>query len=131
MNTKLLMTLSALTMGVAGIILSFMPHEILRYVGSTTITILDPLVLQILGAVYFGFGMVNWTAKANLIGGIYGRPIAMGNFCHFAIGGLALIKGYFSKPEMTLLTLSIVYIGFGILFGVVLFRHPISDKKTG
>ena len=29
MNTKLLMTVSALVMGITGIILSFLPHEVL------------------------------------------------------------------------------------------------------
>ena len=36
--------------------------------------------------------MLNWMAKGTLIGGIYNKPIAIGNFTHFTIGGLALIK---------------------------------------
>ena len=128
MNTKLLMTISALTMGVAGIGLSFLPNELLNYLSSTTPTILDPLVLQILGAIYFGFAMVNWTAKANLIGGIYARPIAIGNLTHFTIGALALIKGYFSNPETVILALSVIYTAFAILFAIVFFRHPVKAK---
>ena len=31
-------------------------------------------------------------AKESLIGGIYNRPIAIGNFMHFAVGAMALIK---------------------------------------
>ena len=122
------MTISALTMGMAGIILSFLLHEILNYLSSTTGTILDPLILQILGALYFAFAMVNWTAKANLIGGIYARPIAIGNLAHFTIGALALIKGYFSNHEMVVLILSIVYTVFAILFTIVFFTHPVKGK---
>lgn len=128
MYTRLLMTISALTMGMAGIILSFLLHEILNYLSSTTGTILDPLILQILGALYFAFAMVNWTAKANLIGGIYARPIAIGNLAHFTIGALALIKGYFSNHEMVVLILSIVYTVFAILFTIVFFTHPVKGK---
>ena len=50
------------------------------------------IVLQLLGGLYFGFGMLNWTAKGNLTGGIYSRPVAMGNLTHFVMGGLALLK---------------------------------------
>jgi hypothetical protein len=129
MNTKLLMTLSAVVMGITGILLSFLPNEVLSYVHSITGAILDALILQILGAVYFGFAMMNWTAKANLIGGIYGRPIAIGNLTHFVIGTLALIKGYFASFDLIILALSIVYGIFAILFTVVFFRHPVSDKN--
>ena len=129
MNTKLLMTISALTMGVAGIGLSFLPNELLNYLSSTTATILDSLILQILGAIYFAFAMVNWTAKANLIGGIYARPIAIGNLTHFTIGALALVKGYFSNHEMVILTLSVIYTVFATLFAIVFFKHPVKDKN--
>jgi len=129
MNTKLLMTLSAIVMGVSGIILSFLPHEVLGYLNSTTVTNLDALTLQVLGALYFGFAMINWTAKANLIGGIYGRPVAIGNLTHFTIGALALTKGYFSSLETIVLTLSIVYSVFAIIFALVFFRHPVTNRN--
>ena len=35
MNTKLLMTVSALVMGITGIILSFLPHEVLNHFNAT------------------------------------------------------------------------------------------------
>jgi Na+-driven multidrug efflux pump len=128
MNTKLLMTISALTMGVAGIALSFLPHELLSYLGPTSETNLEPLILQILGALYFAFAMVNWTSKANLIGGIYSRPIAIGNLTHFLIGALALIKGYSSNHETVILILSVVYTVFAMSFAIVFFKHPVKAK---
>ena len=36
MNTKLLMTVSALVMGITGVILSFSPHEVLHHFNATT-----------------------------------------------------------------------------------------------
>jgi hypothetical protein len=129
MNTKLLMTLSALAMGVAGVILSFLPHEISGYLHLTDGTIADALILQILGALYFGFAMLNWTARANLIGGIYSRPVAIGNLAHFTIGALALLKGYTSSLELIVLIMALVYTVFAIAFGMVFFTHPVKDKN--
>jgi len=120
------MTISALAMGITGIILSFLPHEVLNYFNAT-ITVSDPLILQISGALYFAFAMVNWTAKANLIGGIYARPIAIGNLTHFIVGSLALIKNYFGQHDPTTLMLALVYMIFAVLFSIVFFRHPVKS----
>ncbi len=128
MNTKLLMTASALTMGVAGIVLSFLPQEILSLLNPTGAG-LNVFVLQILGALYFGFAMVNWTAKANLIGGIYARPIAIGNLTHFIIGALALLKGYFSSHDKTVLIAALIYTVFAGAFGFVFFTHPVKVSE--
>jgi hypothetical protein len=130
MNTKLLMTLSALAMGIAGIILSFMPYEILHYISDTSSPTVEALVLQVLGALYFGFAIMNWTAKANLIGGIYGRPIAIGNFTHFTIASLALTKGYFLSHDIIVLVATLIYAAFAISFTIVFFRHPASDREN-
>ena len=91
MNTKILMTSSALFMAIIGIVLSFLPHEIAAYfnVEPNLITI---LFLNILSALYLGFGIINWMAKETLIGGIYNRPIAIGNLMHFGVGAIALVK---------------------------------------
>jgi hypothetical protein len=125
MNTKVLMSVSALIMGLTGIIMSFLPQEVLKYLTGSTGSGLDPLIIQLLGALYFAFGMVNWMAKGSLIGGIYARPIAIGNLTHFMIGALALLKGY-SSASPALIAATVVYIALAILFGIVFFRHPVK-----
>lgn len=127
MNTKLLMTISALILGSAGIILSFLPQESSSFLGFES----QPIILQLLGATYFGFAMINWTAKANLIGGIYGRPIAIGNFTHFVVGGIALIKLSLGNSEnISLVLLAIIYAALGALFAYVFFTHPAGTNKS-
>ena len=126
MNTKILMSVSALIMGVTGILLSFMPHEALNYLNGSTGSTMDPLFIQLLGALYFAFGMVNWMAKGSLIGGIYARPIAIGNLTHFMIGALALLKAYNSASPV-LLGATVIYVALAILFGIVFFRHPVKS----
>lgn len=127
MNTKLLMAISAVILGATGIILTFMPEEVSRILNLTESV---PIVLQILGALYFGFAMLNWTAKGNLIGGIYSKPVAIGNFTHFFIGGLALIKLAVHNLNWTSIwACAILYLIFALLFGWVLFTNPVSANK--
>lgn len=128
MNTKILMTISALILGIAGIILTFLPAEILDFFRLENTKPLS-LMLQILGALYFGFGMLNWMAKSSLIGGIYNRPIAIANFAHFTIGGLALLKTVFSNPGLSWIFwgTTLVYLFFALIFGWILFHHPAKN----
>lgn len=118
MNTKLLMAISSLFLGILGIILNFAPDEVaqaLQLNGSS-------IILQMLGAVYFGFAILNWMAKANLIGGIYSRPVAFGNFAHFLIGGFSLLK--MNSNQVGILIFCGFFLLFAILFGIVLFINP-------
>jgi hypothetical protein len=130
MNTKTLMTLSAIVLGATGILFTFMPQEVLALLQtySNSTHPLDALILQLMGAMYFGFAMINWTAKANLIGGIYGRPIAIGNFVHFAVGALAILKVYISTHEAVLIAPTLIYALFAIVFGLVFFTHPVKES---
>ena len=116
-------------MAVVGIALTFAPQEICAYLNFQPSSNLGSILFQILGALYFAFAMVNWTSKGNLIGGIYGRPIAIGNLTHFVIGALALMKGYFAFSQTITLVAGLVYAFFAILFTIVFFTHPVKDKN--
>jgi hypothetical protein len=130
MNTKLLMSASAVTAAAVGIAASFLPQDILNTLGMDS-TGLGPLFVQVVGALYLGFAMMNWTAKSVLIGGIYARPLALGNFMHFAVGALALTKGIAASPGLPILWIAgAIYSLFGILFGVVLFGRPLKTDNV-
>jgi len=130
MNTKSLMTSSAIILALIGISLIFFPKEILDYFELTTSDTLE-LLMQIIGSFYFAFAMLNWMSKGSLIGGIYNRPIALANWTHFFIAGLALIKGVLANPSLSYViwSIAIIYSIFAILFGIVLFKHPVSENK--
>jgi Na+-driven multidrug efflux pump len=117
---------SAVLLMVAGIICSFMPSEIASFLFTGQSNSILYLFIQLIGALYFAFGMINWTAKGNLIGGIYGRPISVGNLTHFVIGGLAAVKAYFNDHSGIILSIALVYIFLGILFAVIFFSHPVK-----
>ena len=130
MNTKSLMTLSAIILALIGISLIFFPKEILDYFELSTSDTLE-LLMQIIGSFYFAFAMLNWMSKGSIIGGIYGRPIAIANLTHFVIAGLSLIKGIMANPGLSYViwSIAIIYSIFAILFGIVLFKHPVSENK--
>ncbi|WKK76914.2 hypothetical protein QYS49_06585 [Marivirga salinae] len=129
MNTKLIMISSSIILFGLGVVLTFTPDLRIGYLElSSSETSL--LLLQIIGALYFAFAMLNWMSKANLIGGIYNRPIIMANSSHFMIAGLSLIKGLFSELNLPsiLWFLTIFYILYSLIFGILLFKHPIKDN---
>ncbi|RYD70933.1 MAG: hypothetical protein EOP53_24525 [Sphingobacteriales bacterium] len=126
MNTKYIMITSAMVLGITGILLIFIPNEIVDYFHLGTANI---LVFPIMGALYFGFAMLNWTAKANLIGGIYSKPVSIANFTHFLIAALALVKFLFRNTGPTYLWIAaIIYATYAILFGYITFFSPVAKK---
>ena len=125
MKTKLLMTSSALFCGIIGTLLLFLPIEIAEYF-SIEPTIITILFLKILSAIYLGFGILNWTAKGTLIGGIYNKPIVLGNLLHFAVGAIELIKVISSiqTHREIIIFLTVFYLIFALLFVYVIKTNP-------
>lgn len=120
-NTKYLMMASAVTLGLSGLVVSFTPEEFLGYLGYAAEGPM-PELLKLMGGLYLGFAMLNWTAKDNMIGGIYGRPVAIGNFLHYFVGGLTLLKYQVSAGVDAIFTPAlVVYAVFAIAFGWLVF----------
>jgi hypothetical protein len=130
MITKIIMTSSAILLAGIGILFSFLPNEFMDYLNFESNTI-STLFFNILSALYLGFAILNWTAKGTLIGGIYNKPIAIGNLMHFGVGAIALVKVVFNiqaHPEIIIL-LTIVYVIFALLFAYVFFVDPTKAKN--
>ncbi len=125
MNTRSLMMISAIFLAVNGFGFTFFPNEIAGLLINDDNYILI-LILQILGALYLGFSILNWMSKASLIGGIYNKPILIGNLLHFFTASMALIKLTF-KAETNLqliFSYTIIYSLFTLFFGYVFFTNP-------
>lgn len=120
-NSRLLMAATAAVLGLAGIMASFAPAELLTAWGSPA-TEQTVIVMQILGALYLSYALLNWTAKDSILGGIYARPVSLGNFAHFTIGALALVKRVGSRDlGLPLILVLAVYAIFALLFGALVF----------
>jgi len=124
MNTKVLMIASASVLAALGLVASFVPREILIFIGARP----DPLpvlFVQIAGGLYLGFAMLNWMAREGLIGGIYGRPVIFGNFMHFMVVAFAILKALIDGPRPPAVVVgAVVYWAFCIGFAWALVTPP-------
>jgi hypothetical protein len=124
---------SSLVLGLAGLFALFAPDVLLAML---SVPMTNPLsvLIQLLGALYFSFALMNWTAKDSIIGGIYARPISLGNFAHFFSGTLLLAKYLPSNGfNGSILLLLVVYTIFAALFYWLVFRATgiVVDKPAG
>ncbi len=130
MNTKILMTASSLFMAAIGVFFTFLPKEtaIFLKIDADFITI---LIMSLTGALYWGFGILNWMARETWIGGIYNRQIILGNLMHFGTGGIALVKIVSAEERNSeiLISITVLYLIFAILFAYVFKTNPSKIKK--
>ena len=120
-HTRVLMSASAIALGLMGLAASFLPAELLEWVGVEPV---EParVLLQLMGGLYLGFAFMNWIARGSMIGGIYGRPVAIGNLLHFLAGALALAKFQLAAEFSTLLAAGLTtYVVFAAWFAWLAF----------
>ncbi len=130
MNSRYLMIASALVMAATGLVLSFAPQETLAHLGASAPGRM-PAILQLTGALYLGFAFANWTAKGMVLGGIYGRAIVMGNFLHFIMGALTLLRAAVGVSNGPIFwTVTLFYVLFAIGFGLLLFTGPGQSEEA-
>jgi len=125
------MTLSAITLAAIGIALTFAPAEVSAWIGLGSSTNFQ-LILQLLGALYFGFAMLNWMLKGSIIGGIYNKPASVANFTHYFIGAMALIKVLLLNHNLPyyLWIAAGVYSIFALCFWIIFSRSPAAEAKA-
>ncbi|MBT3678052.1 MAG: hypothetical protein HOG43_04625 [Flavobacteriales bacterium] len=128
--TKILMIISAIFLAVNGFILSFFPNEIFLLLTNNDNHFFI-LILQILGALYLGFSYINWMSKNSSIGGIYNKPLLIGNTLHFLTAAMAMIKLVFKFENNFQLIIphTIIYCLFTLFFGYVFFSDPFKKPQ--
>lgn len=123
MNTKVLMTVTSLLLGLAGVAALFLPETILVALNLPESNVFS-VIIQMTGILYFSFALMNWTAKDSAIGGIYARPVSFGNFSHFFGGALLLAKYQLSNiGNLYSLAALLLYTVFTGLFWWLVFKH--------
>jgi hypothetical protein len=131
MSTKYIMIASAAFLGLLGAASQFLPAEILVYFNVEANT-LNEMIIQLAGALYLGFAMLNWMGKSNIIGGVYSRPVSMGNFLHFLIGAITLANVLFAGNNGTaIIVITILYSLFALAFAKIVFFHPVKAITKG
>ena len=131
MQTKVIMVASASLLMALGLGATFAPQELLNAWGLPELPI-AVLLVQAAGALYFGFALMNWMAKDVLIGGIYSRPLALGNFMHFFVMAGALVKALIAGQRSPVIWVgAVIYVVFAMLFGQVVFGDPLKHHRQG
>ncbi len=122
MNSRYLMSATAALLALLGLACSFAPQELLVLIKTPVLPGLV-LVVQALGAAWLGFALLDWHARGAPFGGIYGRPVALGNFLHFAVLAMAVGKVALSAPVPAsgLLAAAAVPALFAAAFGALVF----------
>jgi hypothetical protein len=129
-GSKFIMISSSIALGLAGLFALFMPDVVASTPGGRNDDTIH-LIIQIMGALYFGFAMMNWIAKDGIIGGIYARPVSYGNFVHFLTGALILLNYQFSHPfHRYAFTAMVLYAIFALLFYWLVFRSTGVKSST-
>ena len=128
MNTKFLLGASAALMAAGGLVLQFAPQEVLTHAGYPA-SGLAPVLVQVLGALYLGFALLNWMSKGVRMGGIYARPLAMGNGVHFLVGAFTLLHYALLTPTANVWAWTAGYTLLAILFGAVMFVTPRQEPS--
>lgn len=123
LDTKILMGASAGMSGLFGLGALFFTHPLLSILGMRPEKTVVALV-SIAGVLYLSFAVLNWMARGNLIGGIYSRPVAMGNFAHFLGGTIVFAKQVPAVAAPGIVgAIGGIYALFAIGFGYVAFAR--------
>ena len=129
MNTKILMMATSLLNGLIGALMLFAPDEVVRYLGNERSDALIA-ILQLMGGMFIGKATLNWTAKDFVIGGIFSRPLTLGNFTHFLVGSLVLLKcPLLRQGDVLCVAFFALYSLFAIAFGYLVFGLGAACKS--
>lgn len=121
MGSKLVLMASSVILGLAGLTAIFAPQETLAVLSVEAAPPL-PVLVQLLGALSTAFAITNWTAKDSRVGGIYNRPLTLGNLAHWLVGALVLLRAQLDGGAVSPLTVALViYTLFAALFGWLVF----------
>jgi hypothetical protein len=115
--------LSAMCFVGVGMLLLFAPEEVRGIERQYTN---NSFFIQLFGAAFLGFGVMNWTVRRSLLGGICGKAVIVGNQVHLTVGTLLVVKHVFLAES------SVIYWAFASIFciDVVLFLYLTFDSAV-
>jgi hypothetical protein len=93
---------SALINGILGILITFLPQETGQFIGTTEMNSADLALMQVLGSALIGIAIINFMSRGLTVGGIYGKPIQLGNLIFHLASGLGLLKFVFNTESWLL-----------------------------
>lgn len=131
MPGRLILSFSAIVLFIAGGATLFAPDELARAIDPSA-SHSASVIVQLLGSGFLGFALVNWMSRRNRIGGIYARPLGMGNLLLFATAALTLGKGAVAEnlPAAGIGLCLVPALVAGSFAWLVFAHDPVSDVPT-
>lgn len=123
---RLVLGSSGLGLLATGAVFNFAPAEAAAYLGIGPGALLP---LQLWAGALLGAGALNWMSRGNSVGGIYGRPICVGNLLHFTVGAFVLAR-LGTAAAAPLWIACGIYAAFALCFAWLLFfGHPAAEPS--
>jgi len=123
---KLAVGAAAVCLAVLGLALLFAGTEVAGWVVGGPVP--EPFP-SLLGAALIAFGSMNWIARHNLLGGIYGRAVVVSNQTHLTIGAILLVKhGLARGGPAGFWILTAVYVAGAALFNLLLMGRGLPAR---
>lgn len=121
MFPRIMLVSSAMFLAGCGLLTLFAPGRVLGVHG-TQPDLPTMMLVQMMGALYLGFALVNWAARGLPLGGAGARAVAAGNFLHFLLVTALLGWAVLRFPLAPLWSSALVFGLFALSFGLLLFR---------
>ena len=134
MHGRLILLLSALILFAVGGAALFAADEVARLFDAGGGKGLA-LAIQLSGCGLLGFAVLNWMSRGNRIGGIYARPIGIGNLLLFTTASLTIGKAALAGSLPIIVTaVGVVFAVLAIAFAWLVFVHdplaePVATKS--
>jgi hypothetical protein len=126
-GVKLAVGASSVCLAALGLTLLFAGAEV---TGATFATPVAGPLPAILGAALLGFASMNWIARHNILGGIYGRAVVAANQTHLTVGALVLIRhGLSHGGTAGYWVVALFYAAGAALFTVLLTGRGLPAKS--
>ena len=86
---------------------------------------------QLLAGAWLGLAAVNWLQRTAVIGGIYGRPIVMGNTALYLVSALSLLRALVDgAAPRAMWAPCAVALALAIVYGALLLRGPFDSLRV-
>lgn len=118
-----LVAIHAVLLAITGVVLLFAPAAVFPGAAAAG---LEPLP-QLVAAALLGFAAANWTARASILGAIYGRAVVVGNQMFSFVATLVLLQELRHGPAPAVWALLGVLGAGAVLYSVLLYRPPRAD----
>lgn len=124
--SKTILISSAAINGIIGFFITFLPQETGQFIGTTEMNSADLLLMQIMGSALIAIAITNFMARGATVGGIYGKPIQLGNLIFHVAAVLGLIKYLVHSGEWIIIGIpSLLFTALAVGFIRLNFTSPV------